>query len=71
MHNSDPHTFGEWFNLMVDDRLLASIKGKETAEWFLLAMSYGNKTGEKYSLIPKDDADLAATVDSIEAIKPW
>ena len=69
IHKKDPNTFNIWYDLMVDDKLLVSIKGKETAEWFLKSMKSG-KTGACYTLIQKPTED-EVLVSNIKAVKPW
>ncbi len=69
MQEKDPQSFNIWYDLMVNDKLLVSIRGKETAEWFLKNMSNG-KTSESYSLIrKKSEGEIA--IEDIQATKPW
>ena len=67
----DPHTFDTWFNLMVNNKLLVSIKGKETAEWFLKMMQCGSRTKETYTLVRKPSDTEDVSLDTIKAVRPW
>ena len=71
MHSSGPTDSEEWYDLMVDNRLLASIKGKQSAEWFLTAMSRGPNTGERYRLISRSAEEKSTDYSEIKATKPW
>ena len=67
----DPHTFDTWFNLLVNNKLLVSIKGKETAEWFLRMMQYGSSTEEIYTLVRRPTNTEDVQIDDIKAVQPW
>ena len=66
----------EWWNLMVNGNLLASIHGKENAEWFFKTMQRGDSI-RTYSVEPVDKSDnpAEAAVDSdladIQPARPW
>ena len=66
----------EWWNLMVNGKLLASIHGKKNAEWFFKTMQRGDSI-RTYSVEPvnksDDHAELAADRDltDIQPARPW
>lgn len=69
MQEKDPHSFNNWYDLMVNDKLLVSICGKETAEWFLKNMAAGNST-ETYTLRrARSSSEIA--IEDIKAVQPW
>ena len=69
MLREDPPTFEIWYDLMVNDKLLVSIRGKDSAEWFLHHMSNG-MTSDKYTLVRRG-TNTDIFVQDIEAVKPW
>jgi len=69
MHKEDPSTLEDWYDLKVNDRLLASIRGKDTAVWFLRHMS-ADTSSNKYSLA-KRSTKSSNTGDDIKATTPW
>lgn len=64
MFEKRPPNFNQWYDLCVNGKLLVSIRGRETAEWFLKSMSYGNDT-DKFTLSLKED------FEEIKAAEPW
>ena len=66
----------EWWNLMVNGELLASIHGKESAEWFFKSMQRGDNI-HTYSVEPvdKNDNPAESAADSdladIQPARPW
>lgn len=69
MHKEDPSTYEDWYDLKVNDKLLASIRGKDTATWFLRHMS-NEKSLNKYTLV-KRDTKSSNIDDEIKAVAPW
>ncbi len=69
MNKETQSPFDVWYDLMVDNRILVSIRGKDTAEWFLKNMSSG-KTKNAYTLRRKaSKPDIS--IDDIKAVEPW
>jgi hypothetical protein len=67
----------EWWNLMINGELLASIHGKKSAEWFFKTMQRGDSI-HTYSVEPIDKnsnpVDVASAdsdLDDIQPARPW
>lgn len=69
MLREDPQTLEIWYDLMVNNKLLASIRGLKSAEWFLHHMSSGTTT-DKYSLVRRG-TNTDIFIQDIEVAKPW
>ncbi len=68
MFEKGPQNFNCWYDLYVNGNLLVSIKGEETAKWFLKSMSHDNLV-DTFTLEPKEDKEIS--IEDIKAATPW
>ena len=68
MTNQDPMTTKDWYDILVNGRLLVSVNGRHNAEWFLKNLKYDCSPSESYTLVPQE---IEHHVADVQATKPW
>ena len=71
MNSVESDKLEEWYDLLVDGQLLASIKGRHSAEWFLAAMTKGLDGDYQCEVVRKDDDPLNVYNAPTQPVKPW